>query len=577
MFLPRTAFCISASSCAVALCCTMVLPAAAQQVPQQQVIAHRITAGDTLTQIAQHYLGDATLWQALQSHNKVGSPYRLQPGSMLEVPMWLMRKATASVGFVQGNAQLRNRSATAAVPVQPGMPLEEGDQLQLSPDAFVTVKLADGSLIQVRAASSVQLSQLRRRGRAGSLQSVLELQKGGVDVQVPGKPDARRHLDIRTPVAATSVRGTRFDVQLQPDGSTTAAVLQGQVAMQSLTGAQSAVQTLPPHFGMAVAANGQPGPVTALLPAPSAQSLPSLYEDAQWLDIPLPAMPQAQGWLVGISSDAQGHKVLRNAQVQGQQARFAALPDGSYYLHVRALDLYGISGLPRTVPIRVKAHPVPPLVQTPAPGGTLAMGEAQLLCTPVDGVDSYRHQIIALPAADADIAASAFAQPVLQDNSPAQDCRIDLKRLPAGDYAWRAASVRSMAGQPDRGPFAEPHRFRIAPRPAAPSAEDLQEHTVAGLSTIHWPGEPGQRYRLQAFATPDGTAPALDTLLDSPRWTAAGLPTGTWHVRIQVQDPSGLSSAFSPPRSVQVRDLLLDGTGQPVQSGTGLGIERWDR
>ena len=329
MFLPRTAFCISASSCAVALSCTLVLlPAAAQQVPQQQVIAHRITAGDTLTQIAQHYLGDATLWQALQSHNKVGNPYRLQPGSMLEVPMWLMRKATASVDFVQGNAQLRNRSATAAVPVQPGMPLEEGDQLQLSPDAFVTVKLADGSLIQVRAASSVQLSQLRRRGRAGSLQSVLELQKGGVDVQVPGKPDARRHLDIRTPVAATSVRGTRFDVQLQPDGSTTAAVLQGQVAMQSLTGAQSAVQTLPPHFGMAVAANGQPGPVTALLPAPSAQSLPSLYEDAQWLDIPLPAMPQAQGWLVGISSDTQGSKVLRNAQVQGQQARFAALPDG---------------------------------------------------------------------------------------------------------------------------------------------------------------------------------------------------------------------------------------------------------
>lgn len=125
---------------------------------------------------------------------------------------------------------------------------------------------------------------------------------------------------------------------------------------------------------MAVAANGQPGPVTALLPAPSAQSLPSLYEDAQWLDIPLPAMPQAQGWLVGISSDAQGHKVLRNAQVQGQQARFAALPDGSYYLHVRALDLYGISGLPRTVPIRVRPTRIAAGAD-PAPGGTLAMGK----------------------------------------------------------------------------------------------------------------------------------------------------------------------------------------------------------
>ncbi len=188
MFLPRTAFCISASSCAVALCCTMVLPAAAQQVPQQQVIAHRITAGDTLTQIAQHYLGDARLWQALQSHNKVGSPYRLQPGSMLEVPMWLMRKAAASVDFVQGNAQLRNRSATAAVPVQPGMPLEEGDQLQLAPDAFVTVKLADGSLIQVRAASSVQLNQLRLRGRAGSQQSVWNFKKAVWTYKCPASP-----------------------------------------------------------------------------------------------------------------------------------------------------------------------------------------------------------------------------------------------------------------------------------------------------------------------------------------------------------------------------------------------------
>ena len=114
---PRTAFCIPALPCAVALCSTLVLPAAAQQTSQpQQVIANRIVTGDTLTQIAQRYLGDATLWQALQSHNKVGSPYRLQPGSMLEVPMWLMRKATASVDFVQGSAQLRNRSTAAPQP-----------------------------------------------------------------------------------------------------------------------------------------------------------------------------------------------------------------------------------------------------------------------------------------------------------------------------------------------------------------------------------------------------------------------------------------------------------------------------
>ena len=76
-------------------------------------IAHRITAGDTLEQLADRYLGDATLWPALQSHNRVNSPYRLQPGSILEIPLQLMRAATASVDYVQGNAHL-NRSGSAA-------------------------------------------------------------------------------------------------------------------------------------------------------------------------------------------------------------------------------------------------------------------------------------------------------------------------------------------------------------------------------------------------------------------------------------------------------------------------------
>ena len=98
-------------------------------------------------------------------------------------------------------------------------------------------------------------------------------------------------------------------------------------------------------------------------------------------------------------------------------------------------------------------------------------------------------------------------------------------------------------------------------------------HTQAGLATIHWPAEAGQRFRLQAFATPESSTPALETVLDAPHWTASGLPPGTWHIRIQVQDPSGLHSAFSPPRSVQVLALVHDAFGQPVSSGTGLGIE----
>lgn len=561
---------------AVALACTLIASCAVAQTPtlRSTTIAHRVTAGDTLEHLAQRYLGDATLWPALQSHNRVHNPYRLQPGSVLEIPMQLLRAATASVDYVQGTAHLSRSGVAGPAPITRGMPLQEGDQLQLDPNAFVAVRLADGSTVRVQANSQLALSQLRRRGRSGSLQSVLDVQQGGIAVQVPGKPDAQRRLDVITPVAATSVRGTEFDVQLLADGRTTAAVLKGTVAVQSLADARNTAPTalLRPHTGIGVSADGQAGAVTALLPAVPPSALPTLNEDAQWLNLPLPVWNNAQGWRVAVSEDAQGQQVLRNGQFDGTQARFAAIADGSYFLQVRAVDAQGISGLPTTVPLRVKAHPVPPLAQTPAPGAVLAQGEAQLQCTPVQGVQSYRHQVIALPALDAAAPPAAFS-PALLEHSSNTTCALDLSRLPAGYYAWRAASVRMVQGQEDMGPFAPAHAFRIAPKPATPSLDDLQVQTQAGMSTIYWPGEAGQRFRLQALASPDSSAPALDTVLDTPQWTASGLPAGTWHVRIQVQDPSGLHSAFSPPRSVQVRALVHDGFGHPVSSGTGLGIE----
>lgn len=558
----------------LAVACAMAAGCAYAQNPllRTATINHHVHAGDTLEQLAQRYLGDATLWPALQSHNRVANPYRLQPGSVLEIPLQLIRTATASVDYVQGNARV-SRSGNAA-PVARGMPLQEGDALQLEPNAFVTVKLADGSTVRVQSASQVQLSQLRRRGRAGSLQSVLEVQQGGIEVQVPGKPDAQRRLDVITPVAATSVRGTVFDVQLAQDGSASAAVLQGKVAVQALLDADKSTPTalVTPKMGIAVAANGQASPSRPLLPPAKTQELPSLNEDAQWLDLPLPPWEQAKAWRVTISQDVQGQQVLRNGLFTQGAARFAAVPDGAYYLHVRAVDAYGISGLPATAPLRVKAHPVPPLAQGLDPAGVLAQGEAQLQCTAVDGVVRYQHQVIALDSVEAAAPASAFAQPLVQSSSNDQ-CHMDLRNLPAGTYAWRAASVRMASGQEDQGPFAAAHTFRIAPKPKSPSLDELKVQTQTGVSTIHWPGEPGQRYRLQAFTTADGTQPTLDTVLDEPRWTAAGLPPGTWHIRIQVQDPSGLRSAFSPPRSVQVLALVHDSAGNPISSGTGLGLE----
>ena len=554
---------------------SLVLLACSAPAWAQSALEHRIRTGDTLEQLARQYLGDAQLWQALQAHNQVANPRRLQPGTLLEIPLRLLPQTSASVDHAYGSASVLR--GAQQLPVQPSMPLQEGDRLQLPAQSFVTVRLADGSRVRVQADTALQLQQLRRRGRSGSAQSVLQLLQGGVEVQVPGPADAQRRLDVVTPVAATSVRGTHFDMALASDGSARTAVLQGQVGVQAaaLAGSTAPVHALPAHAGLVVDARGQAGAVQALLPAPDTQQLPTRLEDAQWLLLPLPAQTGAQAWRVQISADAQGQQVLRQGQFVPPQARFAALPDGHYWVQLRAVDGLGLPGLPAQAPLQLKAHPVPPLAQTPS-GALLVQGQAQWACTPVDGAVGYQHQIFmqsALPAgAPADAGALAQATP-LHSLHTEGSCDLPLAQLPAGDYAWRAASVRLQQGVADTGPWGSLQPFRVAARPPALGADDVQLHTQGGISALHWPGEPGQRFQLQALDAPDSPQPALQLWLTQPQWTAEGLPPGQWHIRIQAQDPSGLLSAWSPPRSVQVLPLVRDGFGQPVATGSALGLE----
>lgn len=539
-------------------------------------VQHRIQTGDTLEQLARRYLGDTTQWQALQQHNGNIDPYRLPPGQFLEIPLNLLRAATASVDYVQGTANL-HRSGQATQPVQRGQPLHEGDALALDPEAFVAVRLADGSTVRVQASSQLTLQQLRRRGRAGSLQSVLELQQGGVEVAVPGRPDATRQLEVHTPVAATSVRGTRFDVLVTDSGGSSTAVEHGRVALQGQ--ADTAATVLRPGLGAAVGQDGHATAPTRQLPAPDSRDLPTTASDAQWLDLPLPPLAGASAYQVQVAADPAGRQVLRNGRFATPQVRFASLADGDYWLQVRALDAHGIRGQAAQAPLRIKAHPVAPLAQHPAPQAIAPQGDTQLACTPVDEARAYVLQVAALAqgpeagAAPAGVAAGdaaeIFAAPVAQGLDVA-DCALDVGHLPPGAYAWRTASVRWVDGVRDQGPFGAAQTFALQPPPALP--QDVQVQSHQGHTTIFWAGGPGQRYRLQALATPDAAEPQLDLWLDTPQWTVSGLPTGTWHVRLQVQDGNGLLSRFSPTRSVQMLPLVQDGSGNTVGTGSGLGL-----
>ncbi|WP_440598228.1 FecR domain-containing protein [Acidovorax sp. 22279] len=551
-------------------------PVAAPAAPQQgDEIAHAVKEGDTLEGLARSYLANPRQWPLLQARNKVVDPKRLQPGSLIFIPVQLQPSESATVQFVQGEVTAQTRGSGTPAPIATGSKLEEGTELKVGPESFVAVQLADGTVVRVQAQSELQLRQLRRRGRAGSVQSVLEMHKGGVESTVPPSAEPLRRMEIRTPLAVTSVRGTQFSVALADSGQTTASVEHGSVAVQSRRDTDSEpgaalkapTALLAPGQGLAVATDGTVGAPRPLLPAPDTSGMPTTLGDAGLLAFDLPMASGATRYVAQVAQDPAFTQVLRHGSFPDGRLRWKALDDGRYYLAVRALDDAGIAGLPAVQPFTVKTRPVAPLYQHPAPGAVVPSGAAELRCTEVPGVRWYRVQV----AADAQ-----FTQP-LRDEQRLTECRLPMGALPAGSYFWRIASLLALPdGQADQGPFAPPQPFTVADRPTALSLQALQAEDGDPTVRLHWPAQAGQRFRLQRTVATDldFAKVAEDTVLDAPTWTASNLAAGEYLVRIQVLDASGLESDFSPPRKIRVGTGIRTGAGLPVSTSSGTPVGR---
>ncbi len=94
-------------------------------------------------------------------------------------------------------------------------------------DGYAKIQVPDGSVFEVFPNSRATF-----RSNQGNLRELLDLWIGRVKVHIEklnGKPN---HNRIHTPSAVISVRGTTFDVTVEPDEMTLVLVEEGQVAVQ---------------------------------------------------------------------------------------------------------------------------------------------------------------------------------------------------------------------------------------------------------------------------------------------------------------------------------------------------------
>ena len=151
--------------------------------------------------------------------------------------LWLLLLAESSlilnageVGYAVGNAEFFDTTQSQWAPLQLQQRLGAGDRLRILGLGRVELRFAGQRFVRLNSGTE---AQLRSEARSAADPVVIGLQAGQAWGSVFGARDRPDALRIRTPQAVIAVKGTQFDVLLEPQLSRTeVSVFRGEVEVQ---------------------------------------------------------------------------------------------------------------------------------------------------------------------------------------------------------------------------------------------------------------------------------------------------------------------------------------------------------
>ncbi|HPT50765.1 MAG TPA: FecR domain-containing protein [Accumulibacter sp.] len=327
---------------------------------------YTVRPGDTLINIAARYLAHVGQWPEIQRDNAIDDSSRLVPGTVLRIPVAMLRRAPADVVLenVSGDVRWRLPGADWQMAGR-GQRLPAGSRLETLAGASVLLRLADGGTVRLSANSSLEFDTLGAYAGGLMVDTRLRLQQGQAEIFANPDRGGGRYLRIYTPSAQAAVRGTQFRIGVD-GGVTWQETLSGQVAV-SAAGRRVSV----PAGQGTVARRGEPPlrPVT-LPPAPETSGFPTHFGHSP-VRFPLPALGAAKAWLGEVVLNESFDRVLFSERSDGEWLTFPDLPTGGYVLRLRGVDANGLQGRVSTHRFVVALLPASPSVvsQAHAPDG----------------------------------------------------------------------------------------------------------------------------------------------------------------------------------------------------------------
>ncbi|MEO8385155.1 MAG: FecR domain-containing protein [Betaproteobacteria bacterium] len=496
---------------------------------------HSAERGDTLLKLANRYLNNRNDWQLFQIFNTINNPRAIPLGTKIRIPASAMRGEPAPGQVIAASGSVTSASGS----ILPGSKVNEGDRLRTGDDSFVTIKLADGSILTVQPKSIVRMQAARQLANTGGVtDTVVRLDSGRVETSVVKQKNAAARYEIRTPTSNMGVRGTLFRVGADESGKKgQGEVVDGLVAVSGATAPSAGTQilALAAGFGTIVEAGKPPSPPVALLPPPDVAALPAQFQnpDVVFTFKPVPA---AGSYRAQVAMDKEFTNLIANASSATPAVKFANLPDGSLFLRVRGVDVNGLEGKDATHAFVVKARPLPPQLSTPVDKDRLLTSNVTLSWQAAPDAVSYRAQL----ATDA-----TFASPLTDEKVASGVSLSPTVMLKSASYYWRVASVNTKG---EIGPWSAVRTFvGAADQPV------LNAKRAAGAMSLEIDASAAQTHQVQIARDERFIHVASDRNVTGNNFDLGDIAVGAYYIRVRAVIGSEKAvGPWSEPRLLEV-------------------------
>ncbi len=519
---------------------------------------YQIKKDDNLYSIAQLYLNNPEDWRAVAALNHIKDPLVLKIGRTIELPLSKLRgqKQSAQAIFLRGEVSIEQNKSSPQ-PLLLTTEIKEGALISTGPNGFVTLRLQDGSEVQLPANTQMQMQRLRHIAQINAKQTELKLKQGRLDLNVKPQNTGSR-FDVRTPLAVTGVRGTHFGVtQADAKSASISEVTEGRVSFSSAAQQNSTVFLNAGQGGVLNAASNTLI-VRDLLAAPTLAAENLLIQRSPMV-LHFDLVADAQAYRIQIAKDTQFSEVLFSETVTETTVKISDLADGDYVLQIRGIDSDGVLGQIASAPLQIKTTPLAPLAQAPNQNEMVQTGSVELQCTQIPNAISYQLQYS--PSDEFKLSETN----TLTQNS----CQFTVDIEHAGTYYWRVATLeKDPSGQIQRGPYSDNSRFFAIAALTAPEPQWTLNDTLQ----VHWVAHGASQFLTQVAQDKDFAQIVFSQIVSEPQ-VSFDLPAqcAPYFFRLQSINDQGLRSKFSNPRLISMDRVICSSTG-PVRDGAGRAI-----